>query len=310
MCGGFGMFSLGKKLSSVMLCGSMAVTLLGNSGVHAANELTEDVEYEFEEEDTAVDEHDDKVENDDEGNENDDEGNENTELDTVETSQDAVKNDGVPAQNPAERSGSSFAANVAKGLGTVALGVGMGVGADEGVRRFKSEGSSKESVLKIQNEELRKKIEEDVLGNLKYGAIGLTGLIPKLRDMVSSWLGRDIDVKSKAAMTGMIISHTIGMALFLWNLIKLFDSTTRPKTKKGLAYTAVMMSADLALPPAGFILQCCESILNVVFGKKASSVDKAIALTKNFSLADIKKLAEANVNVKKGTSNQLQQADV
>ena len=266
------MFYLGKKLSSVLLCGSMAVTLLGNSGVHAANELTEAVEDEFEEKVTTVDEYDDKVENDDKGNEN-------TELDTDKEYQYVAKED-VPAQNPAKRSGSSFAVDVAKGLSTAALGVGMGVGADEGVRRFKRDSSGNEAggqapiaskdgteneVPESQVSELLKKLEEGekiYLDNLEYGAIGVTGWIPQLRDKVSSRLGRNFDVKSKAAIAGVIISHAIGLALFIWNVFKVIKRGTRPKSITGWTYTAFEMLADFSLPPLALILQCVELIFN------------------------------------------------
>ena len=322
------MLNLGKKLSSVLLCGSMAVTLLGNSGVHAADEIPEDIEDKSEEEVTAVDEHDDKVENDDEGNEN-------TELDTVETSQDAVKNDGVPAQNPAEPSGSSFAVDVAKGLGTVALGTGIGIGADEGVRRFKRDSSGNESggqaqtpiaskdgtkevlesqvselqkklegtkigarelqkkldgtkeVLESQVSELQKKLEESekiYLGNLAYGALGTFGVIPMIRDIVSSWLGRDFDVESNAAITSMIIFHIIGLALLLWNGIKFYN--------KGGVYNAVKMAADGALPLVGLILQCFEMIYNE-FKFKGFDKEQVITYLKTRSVDDIQGVLKA-----------------
>ena len=84
------------------------------------------------------------------------------------------------------------------------------------------------------------------------------------------------------------------------------DSTTRPKTIKGWAYTAVKMSADLALPPVGFILECGEAISDVVFGKKVS-VDEAIALTKDFSLENMQKLTAANNNVTEESAMALKQ---
>ncbi len=292
------MLNLGKKLSSVLLCGSMAVTLLGNSGVHAANEVTEAIEDESEKV-TAVDERDKKVENDDEGNEN-------TKLDTVKEYQ-YIANEDITAQNPAKRSGSSFAVDVAKGLGTVALGSGIGIGADESVRRFKRDSSGNEAggqaqapivskdgtkeVLESQVSELQKKLEGAKIGvrelqkklddteiearelqkkleedekiyNFLYGAIGAAGYIPQLRDMVSSKLGRDLDVESKAAITGMIVFHFIGLALLLWNVSKLLKVKTKPNSIGGWIYTDFKMFSDLALPPVGLILRCFEMIIN------------------------------------------------
>ena len=270
------MFNLGKKLSSVLLCGSMAVTLLGDSGVHAADEVT------------AVDEHDEKVENDDEGKE-----------------YQYVKKEDITAQNPAERSGSSFAANAAKGLGTVALGVGMGVGAEEGLRRIRKGSSGNEAggqaqapiaskdgtkieELESQVSELQKKLEGTKIGvrelqkkleenekifNFLYGAIGAAGYIPQLRDMVSSKLGRDFDVESKAAITGMFIAHGIGIVLLFWNLIKLFNKATKPNSIKGGVYTAVKMLTDLALPPVGFILRFAEMFINEFKGSDVNNVN-------------------------------------
>jgi hypothetical protein len=226
--------------------------------VHAADEVAMAIEDESKEV-TAVGEHDDKVENDDKGNEN-------TELDTNKEYQYVEKED-ITAQNLAERAGSRFAVDVAKGLSTAALGVGMGVGANEGVRRLRDSSGNEEvskDGTKIGVSELQKKLEEGEkihFDNLEYGAIGVTGWIPQLRDIVSSKLGRDIDVKSKAAITGVIISHAIGIALFLWNLAQVLNK--KPDDKIGLAYTAVKMSADLALPPLGFILQCGESIVDI-----------------------------------------------
>ena len=329
------MFNLGKKLSSVLLCGSMAVTLLGNSGVHAANEVTEAVEDEFEEKVTAVDEHGNKVENDDEKNEN-------TELDTNKGYQYVAEKD-VAAQDPAKRSGSSFAVNVAKGLGTAALGTGIGFGLDEGWRRIGKDSSGNEEVSKddtkigvststlqkklddaemkaselqkrldnteFEARELQKKLEESekiYLGNLAYGALGITGEISKLRDMVSSMFGRDFDVKSKAAITGLVISHAIGLALILWNVAKLRNKATRPEGKLGWTYTTVEMLTDLALPPVGFILQFGELILNVVSGKKPS-LDKIKDLAVNLSFDDIKAVVANNININPDSVENLQQ---
>ena len=276
-----------------MLCGSMAVTLLGNSGVHAANELTEAIEDKSKEV-TAVDEHDDKVENDDKGNEN-------TELDTDKEYQYVAKED-ITAQDPAKRSGSSFAVDVAKGLGTVALGVGMGIGADEGLRRIRKGSSGSEvsgetsgetsgkadnteiEKLKSQIEALKKKLEEaeknpTVSGNLLWGAsAGFWGFIPALRDKVGDALGRDIDSKSKESIIAAVIAEIIGLSFAVWNISKMFGKAgDKPVGWKKWTYSVSKTATDVLLPPVGLILQCGEWILNGLLSLGDKEGDKELS---------------------------------
>ena len=273
------MFNLGKKLSSVLLCGSMAVTLLGNSGVHAANEVTEAVEDEFEEKVTAVDEHGNKVENDDEKNEN-------TELDTNKEYQ-YVKKEDMTAQNLAKRSGSSFAADVAKGLGTAALGTGIGFGLDEGLRRIRKGSSGSEvsgetsgetsgkadnteiEKLKSQIEALKKKLEEaeknpTVSGNLLWGAsAGFWGFIPALRDKVGDALGRDIDSKSKESIIAAVIAEIIGLSFAVWNISKMFGKAgDKPVGWKKWTYSVSKTATDVLLPPVGLVWEFANLVIN------------------------------------------------
>ena len=300
------MLDLGKKLSSVLLCGSMAVTLLGNSGVHAANEIPEAIEDKSEEEVTAVDEqHDDKVENDDEGNEY-------TEVDTVETNQDVAKDEDVPAQNPAKRSGSSFAVNVAKGLSTAALGTGIGFGLDEGWRRIGKDSSGNEEVskdgteieeLKIQVSKLQKKLEDTeselqkklddteselqkkleeaeknptVLGNLLWGAsAGFWGFIPALRDKVGDALGRDIDSKSKESIIAAVIAETIGLSFAVWNIFKMFGiAGAKPVGWKRWTNSVSKTATDVLLPPVGLVWEFANLVINEFKGDESERISK------------------------------------
>ena len=298
------MLDLGKKLSSVLLCGSMAVTLLGNSGVHAANEVTEAVEDEFEEKVTAVDEHGNKVENDDEKNEN-------TELDTNKGYQYVAEKD-VAAQDPAKRSGSSFAVNVAKGLGTAALGTGIGFGLDEGWRRIGKDSSGNEEVskdgteieeLKIQVSKLQKKLEDTeselqkklddteselqkkleeaeknptVLGNLLWGAsAGFWGFIPALRDKVGDALGRDIDSKSKESIIAAVIAETIGLSFAVWNIFKMFGiAGAKPVGWKRWTNSVSKTATDVLLPPVGLVWEFANLVINEFKGDESERISK------------------------------------
>lgn len=233
------MSPLSKKLSSVFLCGTMAVTLVGSSGVHAADEVAAALGNESE--NASSNERDEKVESSGSG-----------------LSGGVAKGLGTAA------------------LVLAGVGADEGVRLFRGRRTSESEVSGEATVVEVGtkiedlerlNEELLKKLEKleeaeknpTVFGNLLWGAsTGFFGFIPALRDKLVDVLGKNIDNKSKESIIAFVIAEVIGLVLAIWSIARIIRE--KPDGWKQWTYSVARTLTDVLLPPAGLIWKCAEML--------------------------------------------------
>ena len=279
--------TLGKKLGSVLLCSSMAVTLVGSSGTHATDEVSEGLKDGQRVEESASNEETDAsdgqdvegaAEEADASDDQDAEGADNAAVPERDES-DAVSNN---------KSGVSKTSAVVKGLGTAVLGVGLGVSADQIFQRVVKKGSNGpagSAAGKIDEErivvnspkfkELQDKLakaEEElskfgpnatVDGNwgevysMSGAAALLSKFVPEIRNKLKE---KGINVGSNSSLVIMIFFQALGAAFAAWNILKLVKGrNTMSKGGKFLGSLHVIF--DFLIPPVGLVWEAVEKIV-------------------------------------------------
>ena len=244
-----------NKLSAVILCGSMAVTLVGNSGAHAADEVAEGLKDSQQVEESAS-----KEETDASGNQDVEDAGEEADASLVSSA-------------------------VLKPLATAALGAGLGVSADQifqhVVKKGKIDEEGGSAAKKIDEEsiivnspkfkelqaalaraegELSKSGSNVVVVDSGWGeAFSMTGfaaivarLIPRIRAKLKE---KGISVDSNSSLVIMILFQALGLAFAASNVIEL----AKGKGSPGMSIGHIL--AGVFLPPVEMVWECAEKVI-------------------------------------------------
>ena len=244
-----------NKLSAVILCGSMAVTLVGNSGAHAADEVAEGLKDSQQVEESASSE------------ETDASGNQDVE--------DAGE----------EADASLVSSTVLKPLAAAALGVGLGVSADQIFQHLVKKGKIDEeggsAAKKIDEESIivnspKFKELQDALARAEeklsksgsnvvvvdsgwgeaFSVTGLAAILARLNSRVRAKLKeKGISVDSNSSLVIMILFQALGLAFAASNVIELAKG--KGSTGRNIGHAV----AGIFLPPVEMVWECAEKVI-------------------------------------------------
>ena len=252
---------LGKRLSSVLLCGSMAFTIANSAGVVYAADNGQNVEEMAEQQNNA-----------NEGEEAQNEENEDSEVENNNEAQDVGDAKDVKG---ASTSGSSNGSGTAVGAGLLVGGLGAGAAIDRGIDYLKDKSKANNSSSSVSEEEVKKEIERQVeearkdagkmasvADNTVYGALSgwIGALIPNVDSMVSDQFGKNLSRSSRAAIVAAIIIHIIGLMVACSNALGLVRNWG-DKDKPGKTWRILKIGTGILVPPIGIALQLAESII-------------------------------------------------
>lgn len=275
---------LGKRLSSVLLCGSMAFTIANSAGVAYAAGDEQDVEEGAGQQNGVADG------GEEEQGEENESGNEvegNSAAQAVESSEGA-EGEATPSETG---KGGGGGAAVAGGLAVGGLAAGVGI--DRGIGYLKGKSganNNNNNDSSVSVDEVKKEIERQVkeayekglkegentasaADNAVFAALsGWIGeLIPGVDALVSKWFGKNIDKSSRAAIIAFVVVQVIGFVVAGTNVAGLVRNRDKEgKASKG--WRMLKIGTGVFFPPIGIALQLAESIIKATWKEKAAPI--------------------------------------